>query len=89
MSNHMSVPNTAVPCDDFSTVWYVEQIAHAALTRKSSIISASTVSCMSKLDVRNMSVKTPWIRSSIAFACGFLIVVGLCLSPYESHRDSK
>jgi hypothetical protein len=29
------------------------------------------------------------MRSNIAFACGFLIVVGLCLIPYESHRYSK
>jgi hypothetical protein len=27
--------------------------------------------------------------SNIAFACGFLIVVGLRLIPYESHRYSK
>ena len=27
--------------------------------------------------------------SSIAFACGFFIVVGLRLRPYESHRSSK
>ncbi len=29
------------------------------------------------------------MRSNIAFACGFLIVVGLHLIPYESHRYSK
>ena len=29
------------------------------------------------------------MHSNIAFACGFLIVVGLCVIPYESHRYSK
>ena len=29
------------------------------------------------------------MRFNIAFTCGFLIVVGLCLMPYESHRYSK
>ncbi len=74
----MSLPKTAAQGDEVSTLWYVEPI-----------ISALTASCMSKLDVRNMSVKTPWIRSSVAFACGFLILVGLRLSLYELHRDLK
>jgi hypothetical protein len=29
------------------------------------------------------------MRSQMAFACGFLIVVGLRFMPYESHNDSK
>jgi hypothetical protein len=29
------------------------------------------------------------MHSNIAFACGFLIVIGLCLIPYDSHRNSK
>ena len=29
------------------------------------------------------------MHSNIAFACGFLTVVGLCFIPYDSHRCSK
>ena len=32
---------------------------------------------------------TAWILSRIAFACGFLIVVGLRFSEYDSHKRSK
>ena len=50
---------------------------------------AVTVSAISKWAVLSMFVSTWWTLSSIAFACGFFIVVGLRLRPYESHRSSK
>ena len=89
VSNNMSLPKTAAPGEDFSTIWYIEQIAQEAATKKSSNISADQVSCISRLAVRNMSVKTPCIRSSIVFACGFLTVVGLSSSPHDLHRAWK
>ncbi len=36
-----------------------------------------------------MVPKTWWMRSQMAFACGFLIVVGLGFMPYESRNVSK
>ncbi len=36
-----------------------------------------------------MVAKIWWMRSQMAFACGFLIVVGLRFMPYESHNVSK
>ncbi len=36
-----------------------------------------------------MVPRTWWLRSQMAFACGFLIVVGLRFMPYELHNVSK
>jgi hypothetical protein len=44
---------------------------------------------MSSLDVRNMFPRTVSICYSIAFACGFLTLVGLRFIGYVSHRDWK
>ena len=48
-----------------------------------------TESAMSNSAVRNICPRTWWTCSSIAFAWGFLTVVGLRFMPYESHRCSK
>ena len=64
-------------------------MAHAALSRKTLTSSGVTESAISISAVRNICPRTWWTRSNIAFACGFLIVVGLRLIPYESHRYSK
>ena len=79
----------AAPGDVVSTVWYVERTVQAASTRKVSMSASETVSCISRLAVRNMLIKTLCSRSSIAFACGFLTVVGLRLIPYDVHRDAN
>ena len=44
---------------------------------------------MSISAVHSICHKTWCACSNIAFACGFLIRVGLCLIPYESHRYLK
>jgi len=64
-------------------------MAHAALSRKSSASSGVTQLAVSISAVRSICPRTWCTCSKIAFACGFLIVVGLCLIPYESHRYSK
>jgi hypothetical protein len=70
-------------------VWYVERIAYAALSMNVLMSAGWTESAMSNSEVRIMVSKTWWMRSQMAFACGFLIVVGLCFMPYESHNVSK
>ncbi len=48
------------------------------------------VSAISSSDVRNMFPRTAWICYNIAFACGFLTLVGLRFNiPYVSHRNWK
>ena len=37
-------------------------------------------------EVQTIVITTWWIRSSIAFACGYLMLVGLGFTPYDSHR---
>ncbi len=43
----MSRPNIAAPGEAFNTVWYVEQIAHAALSMNVSMSAGSTESATS------------------------------------------
>ncbi len=64
-------------------------MAHAALSRKTSSSLGETESAISSSKVRNIFHRTWCTRSYIAFACGFLTVVGLRFIPYESHRCSK
>ena len=64
-------------------------MAHAALSRKTSTSSGFTESAMSVSAVRSICPRTWCTCSKIAFACGFLIVVGLRLIPYESHQYLK
>ncbi len=85
----MSRLNIAAPGEAFYTVWYVEQIAHAALSMNVSMSAGWTEFAMSNSEVRIIVPKTWCTRSQMAFACGFLIVVGLRLMPYESHNVSK
>ena len=54
MSKSISRPNIAAPGEAFNTVWYVEQIAHAALSMNVSMSAGSTESTMSNSEVRIM-----------------------------------
>ncbi len=63
-------------------------MTHATLSR------ISTSSGVTELAISNSAVHSicpsTWCTwSNMPFACGFLIVVGLCLIPYDSHRYSK
>jgi len=58
MSKSMSRPNIAAPGEAFNTVWYAEQIAHAALSINASMSAGSTESAMSSSDVRIIVRKT-------------------------------
>ncbi len=61
-------PNIAAPGEAFSTVWYVERIAHAALSMKVSMSAGATESAMSISEVRIIVPRTEWMRSHMAFA---------------------
>jgi hypothetical protein len=50
----MSHLNIAAPGEAFIIVWYVEQIAHAALSMNVSMSAGSTESAMSSSEVRIM-----------------------------------
>jgi len=56
MSKSMSCLNIAAPGEAFYTVWYVEQIAHAALSIDISMLAGSTELAMSISEVRIISV---------------------------------
>ncbi len=64
-------------------------MAHVASAKKMLMSLALTDSAISSSAVRSMFVKTACIRSSIAFACGFLMLVGLRVMPYVLHRAQK
>ncbi len=70
----------------FNTVWYVERIAHAALSLNLLMSAGSTELAMSISEVRIIVLRTWWTRLPMAFACGFLIVVGLRFMLYELHN---
>ena len=54
MSNNISHPNIATPGEAFSTVWWVQQTAHAAYDKKTSMSLGFTVLAISNSDVHNM-----------------------------------
>jgi hypothetical protein len=54
----MSRPNIAAPGEGLNTVWYVEQIAYAALSMNVSMSAGSTESAVSSSEVRIMVPKT-------------------------------
>ncbi len=89
MSNRISHPNIAAPGEAFNTVWWVKRMAHAASAKKMLTSLALTDLAISSLAVCSMFVKTVWINSSIAFACGFLMLVGLYFTPYVLHGAQK
>ncbi len=89
MSKSMSCPNIAAPGEGFSTIWHVEQIAHATLSINVSMSAGSTDSAMSILEERIIVQRTWWMRSQMAFACGLLNVVGLRFMLYEPNYVSK
>ena len=58
MSNNMSQPKIAVPGKTCSTVWLVEQMAHAVSVRNTSMSLGTTVLAMSSSVVQSMVVIT-------------------------------
>ena len=60
-----------------------------ALSMNVSMSAGSTESAMSISEVRIIVPKTWWTHSQMAFAWGFLIVVGLGLMPHDLHNVSK
>jgi hypothetical protein len=64
-------------------------MAHAASARKMLMSLALTDSAILSLAVCSMFVNTASMHPSIAFACGFLMLVGLCVMPYVLHRAQK
>ncbi len=47
----------------------------------------ATESALLISEVQTIVITTWWIRSSIAFACEFLMLVGLGFTPYDSNRE--
>jgi hypothetical protein len=64
-------------------------MAHAASGRKMLMSLGFAESFVLISTVRSMFIRPAWIHSSVAFACGFLTLVGLRFMPYESHRAWK
>ncbi len=64
-------------------------MVHASLSRKTSTSLGVTDFAILSSAVRNICAKTWCTHSNIAFICGFLIMVGLSLMPYDSHKYSK
>ena len=57
MSKIMSRPNIAAPGEAFSTVWEVEQMAHTASDKKTSMSLAFTNSAILSSAVMNMFLR--------------------------------
>ncbi len=85
----ISCPNIAALGEALSTVWWIEQMAHAVSHRKILMSLGFTELSISLSALCNKFITTAWIRSSIAFACGFLTLTGLCLMPYVLHGAWK
>ena len=64
-------------------------MAHDTFVRILSMSLGATETAISISEVRIIVITTWCIRSSIAFACEFLMLVGLGLAPYDSHRVMK
>jgi hypothetical protein len=58
VSNSISHPNIAAPGEALSTVWWVEQTAHAASDRKISMSLVFTYLAISSSDVLDMFPRT-------------------------------
>ncbi len=58
MSNSISRPNIAASGEAFNTVWWVEQMAHAASAKKMSMSLALTDLAILSLAVHSMFVNT-------------------------------
>ncbi len=67
----------------------LSKMTHAAFVRNAAMSSVTTVSAMSSSVVWSIIVISQFTLSNIAFTCGFLTLVGLCLIPYDSQRASK
>jgi hypothetical protein len=89
MLKSMSCPNIAAPGEALSTVLWIERMAHAASDRKTLMSLGFTELPISISAVHNMFITTACICSSMAFACGFLTLVGLRFMPYVLHRAGK
>ncbi len=64
-------------------------MAHDTFVRIVSMSLGAIESAILISEVRTIVITTWWIRSSIAFACGFLMLVGLGFIPYDSHNEMK
>ena len=64
-------------------------MAHDAFIRTASMSLGATESAITISEVQIIVITAWCIRSRIAFACGFLMLVGLCCTPYDSHRVMK
>jgi hypothetical protein len=58
MSKSISHPNIAAPGEAFNTIWWVEQMAHAASAKKMSMSLALTNLAISSSAARSMFVNT-------------------------------
>ncbi len=64
-------------------------MAHDTFVRIVSMSLGATESAISISEVQTIVIITWKIRSRIAFACGFLMLVVLGFIPYDSHRVIK
>jgi hypothetical protein len=64
-------------------------MAYAASHKKMPMSLVFTNSAISSLAVCSILVNTAQIPSSIAFTVGFLMLAGLCFTPYVAHRAQK
>ena len=85
----MSLPKTSWPGVASIVLWYKERTAQASSARMSPQGLTGSNSWLSRSWVRIISLMTPCTRSIMAFACGFLTVVGLYLIQKPSIRSLK
>ena len=64
-------------------------MAHDTFVRIVSMSLGATQSAILISEVQIIVITTWCICSSIAFACGFIMLVGLGFTPYDSHRVMK
>ncbi len=64
-------------------------MAHDTFVRIVSMSLGATESAILISELQTIVITTWWIHSSIAFACGFLKLVDLGFTPYDSHRAKK
>ncbi len=64
-------------------------MAHDTFVRIVSMSLGATESAISISEVQTIVIITWWIRFSIAFARGCLMLVGLGFTPYDSHNEMK
>ena len=88
-SNSMSRLKTNCPGVACNVLWYSKRIAQATFAKMSPQGSTGSKFMLSKSLVRSMSFMTPWILSTMAFACGVFTVIGLYFIPKSLIRRQK